>query len=584
MIVSGIAIAIIALLGWIWLSRGFFPAFLNMICCIAAGAIAFALWEPIAYALLDQFNGNDAMGGTVWGISLAMPFALSMALLRAAVDKCCPANMKFDTVTNAVGGGACGAIAGVITAGIVIISMGFFRVEREFLGYTPVTQQANGSLQYDSSLIVPVDKLTASLYKHASTAAFASSDPLARWYPDLAYVPATNRISFGDGKGRNTINLKDFDVWRRFTVGDKSSRLSDLLVDDWNKTAQTITDIEGSPYPAGTRLEGFVLNFQPSARERSGSVVIGNAQIRLLAEKAGEDPQYLTIHPISVISQAQSEKRAFGRFRFDAPDTFVASVGGASETRMGFEFPIPPGYEPIALYVKNTRVSIPQDKKPVAYATRESRDQAIRKGDMFDQPAEEDLLVPTSRPQVATNPRDQDLGVLISNVLRFIIQRGTERSLRTEEENILEGHEIYEKKLFDSTRGIDRQLQINKFQPKPDTVIVQVEVSIGKPLSWNGKVAIGADSGGIGPQLVDAEGQVYEPVGYIYDEGKYRTIHFNRSQPIRSAMDLPSLSQSRQDQELTLLFDVSKGVKLAKFQVGSTVLHTFKPPMPTDDK
>lgn len=579
MIASGIAIAIVALLAWIWLSRGFFPAFLNLICCIAAGAIAFAFWEPIAYVLLDQFNGNDAVAGTIWGISLALPFAAAMVVLRVAVDRCCPANVRFGAATNWVGGAVCGAAAGIITAGIVIISMGFLRVDRAFLGYTLVTQQANGSLKYDSGLIFPVDKITAGFYKRTSTAALASSAPLARWYPDLEYVPATSRISFGDGKARNTINLKDLEVWGRFTVGDATTSLSDSLADDWNKTVQAVTDLDGSPYPPGTRLEGFVINFQPSARERSGSVVIGNAQIRVLAEKAGEDPQYMTIHPISIISQAQSQKRSFGRFRFDAPDTFVSSVGGASETRMGFEFPIPPGYEPIALYVKNTRLAIRKDDQAVAYPDRQARDRAIRNGSMLDQPAE--LVNGYTTVTTGAGRNDQELGVLISPQLRFIIQRGSERSLKAEDQSVVEGHEVYEIDVLKRFIGVPRSLQINQYMVKPDTVIVQVDVTVGQPLSWGGKVAIGADSRGTGPQLLDSDGQVYEPVGFVYDDGKLRTVHFNRSQPIRSALDLPTLSLSRQDQKLTLIFDVSKGVKLSKFRVGSTVLHEFKPPKPT---
>lgn len=586
MIVSGIALAIVALLGWVWLARGFFSAFLNLICCIAAGAIAFAVWEPIAYLVLGKLNGNDAWGSATWAFSLALPFAVSMAILRAIVDKCTPANVKFDAVTNAVGGGVCGAMSGIITAGILIISMGFLRVDRDFLGYTPIEQQANGTLQVESSLMFPVDKMTAGLYKFVSNGTLASADPLARWYPDLVYVPGTMRISYGDGKARNTINIKDFDVWTRFTVGGKDTQFRDLLADEWNRQPQDVKDTEGEAFPSGTRLEGFVLNFQPSARERSGSVVIGNGQVRLLLEKAGEAPEYKTVYPITILSQAATEKRMYARFRFDAPETFISSVGGASETQMGFEFPVPPGYEPIALYVKNSRVAIPADKKPTVFASAAERDQAVDGGAIFREPSEGSSITEHNKPRGAANAQisEDELGVRITAQMGFVIQSGIERSMRVDGSNVVEGHEIYEKSLIAKGSGAPKELRIEKYQTKPDIVIVQIDVTNGQPLSWVGKVSIASNSQ-MAAQLVDTDGQAYEPIGYVYEEHeRHITVHFNRSQPLRNITDIPMLSQTRQDQKLKLIFDVSKGVKLAQFRVGSTTLHTFKPPMPTVDR
>ncbi|MBL8962716.1 MAG: hypothetical protein KF787_03695 [Phycisphaeraceae bacterium] len=585
MALSGLAIAVVALLGWIWLTRGFFSAFLNLICCVAAGAIAFAVWEPIAYMLLGKIGGNDALGGTIWAISLGLPFAVAMALLRAVVDQCCPSNMKFDTVTDAVGGAACGVGAGIITAGILVISMGFLRVERTFMGHNPVTFQSNGSLKTDKGLILPVDTLTSRLYRMLSNGSLSTSTPLAAWYPDLEYVPHSIRLSFGRGKARNTINTKDFEVWKRFRVGGEGVSFSDVLRDDWEpQVSQSVSDIDGSPFPSGSALEGFVLNFQPSSRERSGSVVIGNAQVRLLIEKPGAEPEHRIVHPVSVISQATSERVGFARFRFNVPDTFITSVGGASETRMGFEFPVPPGFQAKALYVKNTRVVIPPENKPIVYPTAAARDAEIRSGKMFALPVDYDTITPI-RTTVASiaNRTDQELGIMVSPGLGFTIQRGTERGLTTEDVNVIEGQEVYEIRMFDKTRGIDRNLRIDQFQTKSDTVIVQISVGGDRPLTWLRKVPVVETTPA--PQLVDTDGQVYEAIGYIYDEqNRYRTIRFNRSRPIRLMSDLPSMSAQREDQKMTLIYDVSRGVRLAKFQMGGTVLHEFKPPMNTVDR
>lgn len=583
MILSGISLAIVALLGWIWLTRGFFPAFLNLVCCLAAGAIAFSVWEPVAYMMLGKVDGNGAMGGIVWSVALALPFAVAMGLLRALVDVCCPNNMKFDKATNAIGGALCGAASGVITSGILVISIGFLRVERDFMDYNPVTAQANGGFREDKSLMFPVDSITAAFYKHVSNGALATGTPLARWYPDLEYVPGAMRYSFGRGKGRNTIDLKDFDVWKRFTVGGKDTSLPDLLRDDWQPTVpQNVADAQGENFPPGSTIQGFVLNFQPSSRERSGSVVLGNSQVRLLVEKAGSNERK-TIFPVAVISQAQSEKVGFARFRFDAPETYISSIGGASETRMGFEFPVPPGYEPIALYVKNARVALSSTNKITTFADAHERDTAIRKGTLFEKPAEMDTIT-DNRPKTQVGPpKDSELEIRFSPGYKYVIQKGQERGMQYTDNSLVEGHEVFEIRVLEKNRGIERSLQISQFQTKPDTVVTQIDVTAGKPLSWLGKVPVTETTPA--PQLFDTDGQAYDAIGYIFEEqGKFITYHINRGKPIRTMADLPSLSASRSDQTLTLVFDVSKGVKLARMAIGTNVIHEFKPPMPTVDR
>ncbi|MCK6477701.1 MAG: hypothetical protein L6Q35_12825 [Phycisphaerales bacterium] len=584
MIMTGLAVAVVALLGWIWLTRGFFPAFLNLACCVAAGAIAFGVWEPLAYMLLSKFEGNGGLGGVVWAVALALPFAVSMAILRAATDAACPANMKFDVATNSIGGGVCGALAGVITSGILILSLGHLRVERDFMGYSPMTQQANGSLKHDKALLVPVDRLTAGFYKLVSNGSLATAEPLAKWYPDLEYVGPANRISFGEGKARNTIAPKDFEVWRRFTVGTKETSLADLLKDDWEPAvSQSVADVKGEQYPAGSTLEGFVLNFQPSAREQGGAVVVGNSQLRLLLEKPGSKPEHKVVYPVSVISQVGPEKVTFGRFRFNVPKTFITSVGGASETRMGFEFVCPPGFQPIALYVKNTRVNIPPASKPaLTFDSASARDAAIRSGALFEQPAEGDSPTPV-RQEPRGPDNEREMGIMVTAQLPYVLQRGTERGMATDEDAIVEGQETFELARLQKNRGIDRNLRLDQFQTKRDTVLVQIKVEGGQRLTWLGKVPVVESTPA--PQLVDTDGQVYEAVGYVFeDQDKYVTYRFNRGQPIRMMADLPAISAQRKDQKLTLVFDVSRGVKLAKFQVGSDVIHEFKPPMPTTER
>ena len=37
---------------WVWTNRGFRSSMLHMVCTIAAGAVAFAVWEPLAQIII----------------------------------------------------------------------------------------------------------------------------------------------------------------------------------------------------------------------------------------------------------------------------------------------------------------------------------------------------------------------------------------------------------------------------------------------------------------------------------------------------------------------------------------------------
>ncbi|MFI4897899.1 MAG: hypothetical protein ACIARR_08740, partial [Phycisphaerales bacterium JB059] len=91
----------------------------------------------------------------------------------------------------------------------------------------------------------------------------------------------------------------------------------------------------------------------------------------------------MTIFPIAAVSRADSrDGEAFGRWRFDAEEVYIASVGGASTVTMAFEFLVPTGYEPIGLTVKNARVVLGEDPAgdPRAFAWVDLRFAAFTSG------------------------------------------------------------------------------------------------------------------------------------------------------------------------------------------------------------
>ncbi|MGA1517490.1 MAG: hypothetical protein ACO396_06925, partial [Phycisphaerales bacterium] len=58
-----------ALIAYWWASQGAFSALLHLLCVIAAGVLAFAVWEPVAIKLL----GMGALSNFAWGLGLLAP-------------------------------------------------------------------------------------------------------------------------------------------------------------------------------------------------------------------------------------------------------------------------------------------------------------------------------------------------------------------------------------------------------------------------------------------------------------------------------------------------------------------------------
>ncbi len=291
MVYSLIALVFVLIIAYVWLIRGFFSAFLHLLCVVIAGAIAFAAWEPLAYAILGSAGQGGTLEGIAWAVSLAVPFAVSLALLRVAVDKLLPANVNLPAPLNYAGGGLCGLFSGVITSGILMLSIGFLRLDSELWMAKPINYHGQGSVVKDGGVFVPTDKVVARLYGHLSRAGFRSSSALADYYPDLEDVPHSMRLNFGEGKARNTLRRRlQVRPAGRYTVTAKTARelLNDTLPgpDGKLQVEQNYVYANGANVMDGDRIEGIVLAFDAGAKEMpEGKFNVGPGQIRLLVKR-----------------------------------------------------------------------------------------------------------------------------------------------------------------------------------------------------------------------------------------------------------------------------------------------------------
>lgn len=583
MFMNLISIAIILGLGYLWVTRGFFSALLHLGCVIAAGAIAFAFWEPISMFLLSKAPTSGFLtfvGDAAWGLGLALPFVISLALLRVATDKIAPGNIIIEDTMDSIGGGICGAMIGVITAGMFVISVSFLRVPTKFMGYQPVHMANQGNFVIQERLWVPVDRLTSGLYNHLSQNVLYSSSPLSYYYPDLASAAGTQRMSEGQGANKNNIVPDAFEVVTRFTVGKGANLPADqVFADERNKAVQQVNTLDGENLPAGSYIEGFLINFKAGAKEKFGKVVVGKGQFRLVAHNAAGDA--VTLYPIAVTAQARTGNRDFGRFRFDG-EMYVASVGGATESPMAFEFGVPAGYEPTSLYIRNIRHEIDESDTIREFSDASSRDIAIQTGDMLVGDRTQNLNLQYATTVDGTNPRGTgiDVGPRLGN--RIVLQKGNTSGLDINDNNqVVNGEGIFEPGDV-SGRGLDRALRVDEFFISRDTNIVQVQVTGDPaqfPASYFSSTAAAELRADVPPVIIDADGQVYNAVGFIYQDNTKVQIRYTPGRPMLGLNEADSLVRSRDDQVLILIFRPSVGVDLKHFAIGDTALVTFEAPL-----
>lgn len=599
-VTSVIVILFVGLLGWLYAARGFFSAFTIMISTLVAGAVAFALWEPIAYAVIGSTSRGWLLD-SVWGLSLAIPFALVLIVLRSLLDyTILKKNLDLDPITNIIGGLVCGVVASTIAAGVLLISIGNLRLDPGFLMYKPV-DYAGGSVVKGQRLLYPADRITGFVYSRLSSTVYRPmnaeyTETLAGARPEVYLDGAMLRTNY-NGDSKQTISNRDFRVTARYTVGKSERVQGGLIADTINQANQKVTDVSENPINP-RYLEGFVVNFKSAATEKSGQIILGPSQVRLVAYNARTGDS-IGLHPFAVASRAKPETNdegqalppKYGRWRYNAPNTFIASVGGENQTNMAFEFPVPEGYEAKYLYVKGVRVDVTEMPAGQDYKTPRERDDAILRGDIIA-PGRDINAVDASKAVTfdqSTAEFDQRF-VFPDNSFPFrvVLKKDNAGSLNYIEDGrnafATSGNLTIPLEQANQ-RPRERSLQLRQFFNADGTAIVQINLGIQNDIfglvSPHVQRTV-TDQSDQPLVLFDVNGNSYVPIGFAYRDSNYFKMYFTPDQPFETLSDprLEPLTRSRPDQEFMAIFRVESGAELQMLSIGDTAIVIFDETIP----
>lgn len=581
--------SILLMLGvaYVWSARGFLSSLLNMAVTLASGAIAFGLMEWSTEVALGMGDGA-LIRDLAPALGLLVPFVLSLVILSVLVNVFVRANARVNVVMDWVGGALCGLVSGVVVAGVFGIGSQMIRMNADALEYRGAEFNNSGSVTRSEGLWIPFDRWTSKMYASMSNNALATDTPLSIWRPHVAYEGAMRRLGPSEMLLRNSLTEKDFKFLTRYTVGYGTD---DVPVARLVGDSKPVLSVEGEAVSGRAYTEGYVLQFEASAREKSGQVVISPGQVSLVALKA-DGLSSATYSPVAVISQARGDSKQIGRWRFDSKDVFIGSAGAETKPIFAFEFVIPKEQRPIALFVRGVRVDLTTDL--ATYAPIKSvtdikdpadAERAIARGRLMD------LIAPATvgKAALARNPKGvgavavtaqpgQEAAIVMSNALpRGIFLDAsflTGAKVNDKARVIVEGKiSLPEKDL--SPAGTEMNLRIDAIDPGQGTSVVMVNVSRWSPLSM--VQPENAEFTGA-PQLVSVDGQRFQAIGYIYRSGGRFTLSMDASRPISSFDEVPSVSRSMEGQDLVLIFRVSTGVTIDKWVVGETVLKEIVPP------
>ncbi|MEX0775903.1 MAG: CvpA family protein [Phycisphaeraceae bacterium] len=568
-VINLILLCYLILMVYYWgLVQGLFSGFLHLLVTIAAGTLALALWEPLVLGVLIH-----RMPEYAWGVGLLAPFILFLIGLRVALDRLVRANVHFSSVVNGIVGGIFGLCAGILTAGLVIIGLGFLPLGDDIMGYTQLSVNEQGKVQRAASgqLWVAVDDHAAGFFGMLSGGAFYSGHPMPLYRGDLAQQAALFHL-----RGA-------YDPYTSVTAEPGTVSVSAVHTQPLNTLPGNIPDslqtvLKGGSEPAGRMLVYIDTRWEDV--EAARGTFIDHAlnvippQVRLIAwRNVGGVDTATTYAPIAAsVKESIDTQRTFIPFSNSTDFVRIAAPPGD----IGFVFSIPLEDTPRVLLVRRLPLALEEQGKSAAVDPAKLSELLGRPPGtkaLVTQGVDPSTLPPTGNgtvkpPQTGNGP---DLGPLADRIelgskLPRPISANVKGTLVTDGQEIVRGSE--EVKQIAGMQ-MSAATRIEQFQVPGHLACIRLKIEKNEAQSLFGPAISSAQM--LQPiWLDDNRGERNYPIGFVWlKTGDAQTISLDRNSTIRRAQDLP-IRDMKDGDELYLYFMVPRGIKITAYNLGNT--------------
>ncbi|MEM1209043.1 MAG: hypothetical protein AAGI54_07220 [Planctomycetota bacterium] len=534
-----------------WGSQGLFSSLLHLVVTIVAGALALCLWEPIATRMLGA-----GIAPMAWAIALILPFAVALVLLRLLSDRLIRGNVQHQPILSWVFGGALGLFSGILSAGIVVIGLGFMPYTPDLGGVQPYAIATTNNAVVDNpgggQLWVPVDDMTEGFYDYLSRGAFGTSTPLAQYQPDLAQQAHLSRLALDENASR-TAHPDNVAVASLLAHPVQVAGLPDDIA------ATLGTAYQRSGYQLLVLETEWDNTGAATTYDRDATARVFWNQVRLVTDADSTGKPASVYGPVGITQEDVTTGERVYR-PWDDAETYAFAT---RKEPLVFLFLVPDDEEPSFVLIRNTRFDL-SDAAP-------------------DKPSEPDALVeaigalPAGATAEAEPERtiDPDDALKISSALPWsFAANSADVSIQNDGDGAITGGS-------GTARGGGRggaRTTIRGFAVPSHQRMLRLEVPRSKAQAAFGSSLAAAER----TQriwLLDTNGNEWSPSGWVVDQGRGAQGMKLASGPMENASTIPT-HQMTGNNTLYLYFLVSPGITIDSYHLGERISEDVNLPVP----
>ena len=534
---------LLSMTGW-WAKQGFFSGLLHLGLTVVAGTLALAFWEPLVLSFLMGYMPNLA-----WSVGLLVPFGVILLVLRILMDKWVPMNMRLVPIIDNLGGGACGLLAGVLTAGLLIVGLGFLPMGPSLAGVQPWVVNADGKVEAsEMGLWVSVDEMAFGVFDRLSSGAFSTSTPLSRYQPDLPEQASLIRAGFDENASLVAVpgSVEVEQVYEQpVPMGQLPLSVADALGADFKRTDRKLVVIDTVwENKAGA----------PGTYDVDATARVSPTSVQLIAnDKAGARLTH-TYTPIAQARETRDGARLF--LPFDNDRAFAFST---SRDRIGWVFLVPTDVAPQFLRVKGLRLSLP----PASQWDNDPASMTLVVGTRVDEEDSQGTADSTGSTSSQSSAGNGEAAAQLTDRLPNDINKNNAQGLQYQNQAITSGQATAKK----GTGALSNRTRVTQIFKPSHKGMVRLQLNRQRAQSLGGAARSSAARLG-GVYLEDDRGDKWEATAYVVAKSSGdQQIHVDATNPIRAASQLP-ISSLRDGDVLYLYFMVDRGITITSYHVG----------------